>query len=190
KKGRLQRYDSILRPNISLEWDDKKKGVVSKREQIGLARRQLIPFVEHDTYRHSSLADIVSVPKEIFDLNSLSDVLSYEVWQSHLSDEERNMLLRFLPKHLNHDSILQALLGGDNFHFGNPFMKWCVSSSLCLGKLHPDSVVHEDQSRKALRKSYFTNLHKYHHNMIGKLQLWKEEWADSRNAEGEFVQNI
>lgn len=68
-----------MRANIFLEWDNKKKSVVSKREQIGIAQRHLIPFMEAGARGHIFLADVISVPQEIFELESLSEVFSYEV---------------------------------------------------------------------------------------------------------------
>ncbi|KAL8124033.1 hypothetical protein AgCh_011878 [Apium graveolens] len=47
---------------------------------------------------HSILDDIVNVPQETFDLKILTDVPSYEVWKTHLSEKERNLLTQFLPK--------------------------------------------------------------------------------------------
>lgn len=79
KKLDLQRYDLKMRSNISLEWDDKKKSVVSKREQIGISRRDLVQYVDAVPPYHNVLADVLAVPQEIFDLKILKEVLSYEV---------------------------------------------------------------------------------------------------------------
>ena len=44
----------------------------------------------------------------------------------HLSEKERDLLTQFLPSGLDEQQVVQALLAGDNFHFGNPFLKWPV----------------------------------------------------------------
>ena len=49
-----------------------------------------------------------------------------QVWQTHLSENERNLLMQFLPTGSDKEQVLQALLAGNNFHFGNPFLKWQV----------------------------------------------------------------
>lgn len=79
KKLQVQQHDLNMRPNISLEWDSRKKSVVSKREQIGITRRHLIPFIEPGPHGHNVLADVFPVPQEIFELENLSEVVSYEV---------------------------------------------------------------------------------------------------------------
>ncbi|KAK6155336.1 hypothetical protein DH2020_009584 [Rehmannia glutinosa] len=108
KKLRVQKHDLSMRPNISLEWDNKKKCVVSKREQIGITRRHLISFIEPGPHFHNILADVFSVPQEIFELENLSEVLSYE--------------------------------------------------------LHPDNILCEEQSLKTGKKTYYSDLQKYHYD--------------------------
>ncbi|KAL3630892.1 hypothetical protein CASFOL_023876 [Castilleja foliolosa] len=188
KKMRVQKHDLNMRPSISLEWDTEKKSVVPKREQIGITQRHLISFLEPGSRGHSTLADVFSVPQEIFELENLSDVLSYEVWQSHLSDSERRFLSQFLPKAPEPDRNVRDLLAGDNFHFGNPCVKW--GASLCSGELHPDNIIREEKSLKAVKKTYFSDLQKYHSGMIENLQTWKEKWASCKDPEVDIVQNM
>ncbi|KAL3631010.1 hypothetical protein CASFOL_023994 [Castilleja foliolosa] len=134
------------------------------------------------------LADVFSVPQEIFELENLSDVLSYEVWQTHLSDSERHFLSHFLPKAPEPDRNVRDLLAGDSFHFGNPCVKW--GASLCSGELHPDNIIREEKSLKAGKKAYFSDLQKYHSGMIENLQTWKEKWASCKDPEVDIVQNM
>ncbi|XP_042047187.1 uncharacterized protein LOC121793053 [Salvia splendens] len=176
-----------MRPKISLEWDSRQKSVVSRKEQIGFSKRHLIPFIEPGPRGHNVLADVVPIPSEIFDLDNLSEVLSYEVWQSHLSDNERSFLLQFLPKEVEPDVIVQELLSGDNFHFGNPCMKW--SASICLGELHPDNVLNEEQSLKVAKTTYYSFLENYHTDMIENLQMWKDKWSSLKNPDMDIMQN-
>ena len=72
-------YGLNMRSHISLDWDDNKKRVVSKREQIALSWRDLSPFINSVPHRPNILADILAIPPEIFELESLTDVLSFEV---------------------------------------------------------------------------------------------------------------
>jgi hypothetical protein len=47
-----------------------------------------------------------------------------QTWQNHLSEDERNFLKQFLPTGLGTEEVVEALLAGDNFHFGNPLLRW------------------------------------------------------------------
>ncbi|KAI3463151.1 hypothetical protein Pfo_019814 [Paulownia fortunei] len=190
RKLELPQHGLSMRPNISLEWDNKKKSVVSKREQIGISRRHMIPFIKPSYRNDNILADVCCVPHEIFELENLCGVLSFEVWQTHLSEKERNFLSRFLPKEAELDTIVRELLAGENFHFGNPFLEWQAGASLCFGELHPDNVLHEKQSLKACKKAYYSDLQKYHNVMIENLQMWKIKWAGCKDPEVDNMQQI
>lgn len=188
KKVETPHNDLNMRSNISLEWDEKKKSVVAKREQIGIARRELIPFLDTVPHRYNILADVFTAPHEIFELENLTKVLSYEVWQSHLSEKERKFLSQFLPKGAEVHKVVQELFAGDNFHFGNPFLEW--GASLCSRNCHPDVVLCQELCSKANKRAYYSELQTYHNNMIGNLQTWKERWATCKDSEKEFMQKI
>ncbi|XP_057982541.1 uncharacterized protein LOC131167714 isoform X3 [Malania oleifera] len=188
KNLRSPQYDLKMRSHVSLEWDDDQKRVVPKKEQIGIARRDLTPFIDYAPHCHNALADVFAVPQEILELGNLTEVLSYEAWETSLTEKERNFLMHFLPRGLEAQQVVQALLGGDNFHFGNPFLKWGVS--LCSGDLHPDVVLHNEQCFKANKKGYYSELQKYHNDIIRNLQKWKERWTSCKDPEKEIVQNL
>lgn len=182
----LRHYDSCMKSHISLEWDGNEKRVVAKRNQIGISQRNLRPFNSSVPHQQNTLADIFAVPEEIFELENLTGVLSNEVWQSHLSESERKYLMEFLPSGSEPQQVLQALFSGDNFHFGNPFLKW--GASLCSGSLHPDAVLHREQCLKAGKKVYYSKLQKYHNEMIGYLLKLKERWENCKDPEKEIGQ--
>ncbi|KAL5979706.1 hypothetical protein ACLOJK_019617 [Asimina triloba] len=98
-----------MRPYISLEWDDAQKRAVAKKEQIGLTWREVGPFVGANLKFHMGLADVFAVPQEIFGLDDLMGVLSYEVWETLLSESERKFLTQFLPKGIDADEVVEAL---------------------------------------------------------------------------------
>ena len=81
KKKKLESLQNDLNTKscISLEWDGNQKKVVAKREQIGLSWRHLRPFTDSTIHYHRVLADVLTLPHEIFDLENLKEVLSYEV---------------------------------------------------------------------------------------------------------------
>nr|XP_019068117.1 uncharacterized protein LOC101257819 isoform X6 [Solanum lycopersicum] len=188
KKQGLAGYNLKLRSNVSLVWDDKKRCVLAKKEQIGISQRELSPFLDSISHHHSILADVFTLPHETFELNNLSDVLSHKVWQANLSEDERGFLMQFLPEGSGLDDIVYKLLGEENFHFGNQFLKW--GQMICSGSFHPDNVMRQEQHFKANKKAYYMELQNYHDNMIGKLQLWKESLESCKDSEEEMVERI
>ncbi|KAG4401800.1 hypothetical protein AAZX31_02G063100 [Glycine max] len=184
----LVQNDLNMRPHISVEWDGNHKKVVAKWEQIGISWRQMKPFINLVSNDHKILADVFAVPQEIFELDNLSEVLSYEVWKTHLSENERNLLMNFLPSGFESHQVVEELLGGINFNFGNPFSKW--GASLCLGSLHPDMIVDQEQHLKTERREYYSHIHNYHNDMIGFLSKLKKSWQSCKDPEKEIVQKI
>ncbi|XP_052722731.1 uncharacterized protein LOC108345574 isoform X2 [Vigna angularis] len=184
----LVQNDLNMRSHISVEWDGNQKKVVAKREQVGISWRQTKPFINSVANGHKLVADVLTVPQEIFDLDNLSDVLSYEVWMTHLSENERNLLMNFLPRGFEPHQVVEDLLAGINFNFGNPFMKW--GASLCLGDLHPDMIVYREQHLKSLKREYYSHIHNYHNDMIGFLSNLKQIWQNCKDPEKEIVQKI
>ncbi|XP_038725868.1 uncharacterized protein LOC120016938 isoform X1 [Tripterygium wilfordii] len=188
RKKRLESSNNDLntKSHISLEWDGSQERVVAKKEQICISWRDIRPFVDSIPQCHNILADVVTIPQEIFDLENLTEVLSYQVWQTHLSENERRFLQQFLPSEQDAQQVGQALLGGDNFHFGNTFLKW--GASLCLGNLHPDAVLLQEKWLKADKKAYYLELKRYHHDMIEYLQMLKGKWGSCKDSEKEIQQ--
>eukprot|EP00262_Sarcandra_glabra_P002006 TRINITY_DN1222_c0_g1_i4.p1 TRINITY_DN1222_c0_g1~~TRINITY_DN1222_c0_g1_i4.p1 ORF type:complete len:831 (+),score=200.70 TRINITY_DN1222_c0_g1_i4:281-2773(+) len=170
KKKHLESCQNVLnmRPHISLEWDDNQKRAVASREQIGITWRDIDLFVD-------------SVPQ-------LTGVLSYDVWETHLSESERNLLSQFLPRGTDVEKVVQPLLSGENLHFGNPFLEW--GASLCSGDLHPDVVHRRDQYFKANKKAYYNELQKYHNDIVEHLLEWKDRWTRCKDPEKEIIQKM
>ncbi|KAG8656046.1 uncharacterized protein LOC110613386 [Manihot esculenta] len=177
-----------IKSHISLEWDGNRKKVVAKREQIGLSQNDLRTFVDPSPQHHNILADVIAIPREIFEVDNLNRVLSHEVWQSNLSENEREYLMQFLPKGSDAEEVVQTLLAGDNFHFGNPFVKW--GDLLCSGNLHPDAVIHQELCIKSNKKAYYSEIQQYRNDMIKYLQKLKETWESSKDPEKEVLQKI
>lgn len=188
KNAGLPQYDPNIKSHISLEWDGNQKRVVARRDQIGINRRDLRPFIGSSPSVSNVIADVFSVPQEIYALENLKDVLSYEVWETYLTESERNHLMQFLPSGPEAEEVLEALLAGENFHFGCPSLNW--GASLCSGDLHPDAISQKEQCLKTEKKAYYAELHKYHNNMIGYLLKLKERFESCKDPEKEIVQKI
>uniref|UniRef100_K4A3G1 Uncharacterized protein n=1 Tax=Setaria italica TaxID=4555 RepID=K4A3G1_SETIT len=117
-----------LKPHIGLKWDQYLKRVVPIKEQVGILWSDLAPFIESKKQR-SGLADVTYVPSEIFSLENLRGVLSYKVWSTCLTEDERKFLIQFLPGKTGEEENVRLLLTRKNHHFGNPLLSWqsCLS---------------------------------------------------------------
>ncbi|KAI3929730.1 hypothetical protein MKX01_025898 [Papaver californicum] len=192
--GNLQQYSAKKKKSaetsqssrVLLGLDEKDIKIVSKREQVGIGWSDLGSFI--DSFSKCGLADVVTIPEEILDAEDMTDVLSYEVWETHLSDLERNFLSKFLPQGIDADQLVQGLLSGENFHFGNPFLKW--GTSLCSGNFHPDAILRKEQSFKTNKNTYYQELMKYHYDILETLQNWKEIWLTCKDSKVDFPQII
>ncbi|XP_058092890.1 uncharacterized protein LOC131239282 isoform X2 [Magnolia sinica] len=190
KKKNVESSQNVLnmRPRISLDWDVTQKKAVAKREQIGITWRDIAPFINSGCGSNRGLADVFPIPREIFGLEDLTGVLSLEVWETLLSESERKLLAQFLPRGTDVDQVVQALLLGDNLHFGNSFIIW--GTSLCSGNVQPDAVLSRDQGFMANKKAYYSELQKYHTDMIKNLQKLKDIWMHSKDPEKDFVDEM
>lgn len=182
-----------IKAHITLEWDEQRQKVVAKRDQIGLTWRNLGPFINPLPPHHSALADVISIPQEVFGLEDLTGVLSYEVWETQLSETEKSFLTQLLPRGADAGKVVQSLLGGENLHFGNPFHKWSVS--LCSGKLHPDAILCQERSFSVYEKAYSSELEEYcseyfNDNVVENLQRLKETWTDCGGPERDIVEKM
>ncbi|XP_068336041.1 uncharacterized protein [Pyrus communis] len=184
----LLQDDSDVNSHISLQWDGNQNMVVAKRDQIGISRRNLKPFFDFAFNSFNTLADVFAVPEGIYDLENLEDVLSYEVWNTQLSENEKNHLMQLLPSGQEAEEVVQALLAGDCFDFGNPLLKW--GASLCSGDFHPDAILRREQYLITDKKTFYNELQMYHNDMIAYLQKLKERCASCKDPEKEIVQNM
>ncbi|KAF9605240.1 hypothetical protein IFM89_014637 [Coptis chinensis] len=119
-----------MKAHISLEWDENQQKVVAKREQIGITWGKLGPFINPIPPCRNVLADVFPIPHDVFRLEDLTGVLSNEVWETQLSETEKSFLCQFLPEGTDAKEVVQALLKGENLHFGNPFLIWQVLTPL------------------------------------------------------------
>ncbi|WVZ63127.1 hypothetical protein U9M48_012786, partial [Paspalum notatum var. saurae] len=201
RPGKKTKFDSqscliTLKPHINLKWDQYLRRVVPAKEQVGILWSDLAPFIESPKYS-SGLADVTNVPPEIFSLNSLRGVLSFEVWSTCLTEAERKSLIQFLPSETDAEENVHMLLSGKNHHFGNPFLIWqvlynlilVVSSSLCYGDIHPDALLNKEKHIKKDEKAYRVNLHNYHSNMVESLKKWRKRWLNCGDTENLFRDN-
>uniref|UniRef100_A0ACD5VUF0 Uncharacterized protein n=1 Tax=Avena sativa TaxID=4498 RepID=A0ACD5VUF0_AVESA len=182
KRPKLERSLLSLSSHVRLRWDGASRRVVPAEDQIGISWSRLAPFVDAPPRRRASrLADVASVPREVFALENLRRVLSYEVWDKCLTEADMKFLAQFLPTGTNTEETVHSLLTGKNHHFGNPLLTW--SSSLCYGDLHPDAVLTKERQIRADMKAYRAHLNEYHSYITDTLTKWKDRWLTCHNPE-------
>ncbi|KAL6639396.1 hypothetical protein ACP70R_023126 [Stipagrostis hirtigluma subsp. patula] len=175
-----------LKPHIGLKWDQYLRRVVAEKEQVGILWSDLAPFIESQKHR-SGLADVISVPPEVFSFQQLSRVLSYEAWATCLTEAERKFLMQFLPSETDAEENVHLLLTGKNHHFGNLFLRW--SSSLCYGDIHPDALLNKEKQITNDEKTYRIELRNYHSSMVETLKKWRKRWLSCGDADNLFRDN-
>ncbi|KAK1272027.1 hypothetical protein QJS04_geneDACA020995 [Acorus gramineus] len=190
RKKKVETCGNILkmRSHIFLKWDEIQETAVARRDQVGIAWRDIAPFIDPISEANSVLADVFPIPQEIFDLENIDGVLLYEVWETYLSVSEKKVLSQFLPKGTDGDEVVKSLLMGKNFHFGNPFLKW--GSSFCSGDLHPDAVLQRERNFKANKRASYLELQQYHTDFVVILEDFKERWMSCKDLENDAVENF
>lgn len=121
-----------------------------------------------------------SIPFELYDLSGFGDILSMDVWNDCLTEEERFSLTKYLPD-MDQDMFmrtLKELFTGCNIHFGSPITKLfdMFKGGLC-------------EPRVALYRqgmSFFQNCKHYHllqkrqNTMVANFHQIKDAWANCR----------
>ncbi|OMO67593.1 Nuclear factor related to kappa-B-binding protein [Corchorus capsularis] len=121
-----------------------------------------------------------SVPFELFDLSGLEDILSLDVWNDCLSDEERFSLTKFLPD-MDEDTYMRTLndlLKGNNFHFGSPINK--LFDMLKGGLCDPRVALYREGLNFFQKRQHYHNLRKHQNNMVVNLCQIRDSWLNCR----------
>ncbi|GER34436.1 nuclear factor related to kappa-B-binding protein [Striga asiatica] len=126
-----------------------------------------------------------SIPYELFDLPGLKDVLSMEVWNEILSEEERFALSKYLPDvdHENFMWTLKELFSGDSLHFGSPIDK--LFEMLKGGLCEPRVALYRQGLNFLQRRRHYHNLRKHHNAMVNNLCQIRDAWL---NYEGSSIE--
>lgn len=120
--------------------------------------------------------------KEIF-----FKVVSMETWKNVLTPADRKHLETFLPvlptdyPHAQEENI-SALLGGENFRFGNPVQQF--QQKLKDGYFYPDVVKYKKLCRKAKFKEYKIQQQRYHKKLLREILVSRQEILDQIGRQG------
>ncbi|XP_020583349.1 uncharacterized protein LOC110026662 isoform X2 [Phalaenopsis equestris] len=119
-----------------------------------------------------------SIPLELYDLPDLGAVLSIETWNDCLTEEERFALAEYLPD-MEYEGFalnMKELLGGMNFHFGNPVMNFF--NRLKGGFFEPRIVLYRQGLNLFKRRQYYHWLRNHQDSMVRNLVQIRDIWVN------------
>ncbi|XP_027343635.1 uncharacterized protein LOC113856146 [Abrus precatorius] len=121
-----------------------------------------------------------SIPLELYDLAGLEDILSVDVWNECLSEEERFELAKYLPDldQENFVQTLQALFTGGNLHFGSPIKK--LFDMLKGGLCEPRVALYREGLNFFQKRQHYHLLRKHQNNMVSNLCQIRDAWRNCR----------
>ncbi|KAJ0622099.1 putative nuclear factor related to kappa-B-binding protein [Helianthus annuus] len=121
-----------------------------------------------------------SVPFELYDLPGLEDVLSMDVWNDLLTDDERLNLTKYLPD-MDQEHFMRTvkdLFTGSNFHFGVPMTKFynMLKGGLC----EPRVSIYRQGVGFIQKHRHYHVIRKHQNTMVNKLVQARDVWSKCR----------
>ncbi|KAJ4725918.1 Nuclear factor related to kappa-B-binding protein [Melia azedarach] len=120
------------------------------------------------------------VPFELYDLPGLEDILSVDVWNELLSEEEKFGLTKFLPD-MDQDTFmrtLKQLFEGENFHFGSPIKK--LFDMLKGGLCEPRVALYREGFNFFQKRKHYHLLRKHQNAMVSNFCQIRDAWSNCR----------
>ncbi|KAM1148917.1 hypothetical protein ACFX2B_029273 [Malus domestica] len=121
-----------------------------------------------------------SIPFELYDLPSLEDILSVDVWNECLSEEEQFGLTKYLPD-MDQESFmitLKELFTGCNFHFGSPVKQ--LFDMLKGGLCEPRVALYREGLNFFQKRQHYNLLRKHQNNMVSNLCQIRDAWLNCK----------
>ncbi|KAJ6309790.1 hypothetical protein OIU76_014680 [Salix suchowensis] len=121
-----------------------------------------------------------SVPFELYDLPGLQDILSVDVWNDVLTEDDKFSLTKYLPD-VDQDTFMRTvkeLLEGGNFHFGSPINK--LHQMLKGGLCEPRVALYRDGLYFFQKRQHYHLLRKHQNSMVSHLCQIRDAWHDCR----------
>ncbi|XP_027343638.1 uncharacterized protein LOC113856147 [Abrus precatorius] len=121
-----------------------------------------------------------SIPLELYDLAGLEDLLSLDVWNECLSEEERFELAKYLPDMDQETFVqtLQELFTGCSLHFGSPSKK--LFDMLKGGLCEPRVALYREGLNFFQKRQHYHLLRKHQNNMVSNLCQIRDAWRNCR----------
>lgn len=117
-----------------------------------------------------------SIPFELYDLSGLGDVLSLDVWNEVLSEEERFNLAQYLPD-IDQETFMQTLkdlLTGSNMHFGSPLDM--LFNMLKGGLCEPRVALYRQGLIFFQKRQHYHRLRKHQNAIVSNLCQIRDAW--------------
>lgn len=121
-----------------------------------------------------------SIPLELYDLPGLDDILSVDVWNDCLSEEERFELAKYLPD-MDQEAFVRTLTDlftGCNLHFGSPIKK--LFEMLKGGLCEPRVALYREGLNFFQKRQHYNLLRKHQNNMVVNLCQIRDAWLNCR----------
>ncbi|KAK7261420.1 hypothetical protein RIF29_27730 [Crotalaria pallida] len=121
-----------------------------------------------------------SIPLELYDLPGLEDILSVDVWNECLSEDERFELAKYLPDmdQENFVRTLKELFTGCNLHFGSPIKK--LFEMLKGGLCEPRVALYREGLNFLQKRQHYHRLRKHQNTMVSNLCQIRDAWFNCR----------
>lgn len=169
----LQRRTSAVESDDDDEFDDADSGAGSDDYDTLEWGETGVEFCHLDN-------QTCSIPLELYDLPGLEDILSVDVWNECLSEEERFSLSKYLPD-MDQETFmltLKELFTGSNFHFGSPIKM--LFSMLKGGLCEPRVALYRHGLKFFQRRQHYHLLRKHQNNMVSSLCQMRDAWLNCR----------
>ncbi|KAI4353498.1 hypothetical protein L6164_002443 [Bauhinia variegata] len=121
-----------------------------------------------------------SIPLELYDLLGLEDILSVDVWNEYLSEEEQFELTKYLPDMDQETFVrtLKELFTGCNFHFGCPINK--LFNMLKGGLCEPRVALYREGLNFFQMRQHYHLVRKHQNNMVNNLCQIRDAWLNCK----------
>ncbi|KAH0713266.1 hypothetical protein KY285_009301 [Solanum tuberosum] len=117
-----------------------------------------------------------SIPFELYDLSGLGDVLSLDVWNEVLSEEERFNLTQYLPD-MDQETFMRTLkdlLTSNNMHFGSPLDK--LFNMLKGGLCEPRVALYRQGLIFFQKRKHYHQLRNHQNAIVSNLCQIRDAW--------------
>ncbi|KAJ8751375.1 hypothetical protein K2173_016572 [Erythroxylum novogranatense] len=121
-----------------------------------------------------------SVPFELYALPGLEDVLSVDVWNDVLTEEEKFGLTKYLPD-MDQEMFartLKDLFEGANFHFGSPIKK--LFEMLKGGLCEPRVALYREGLNFFRKRMHYHCLRNHQNNIVSNLCQIRDAWHNCK----------
>lgn len=121
-----------------------------------------------------------SIPFELYDLPGLGDILSMNVWNDVLTEDERVSLTKYLPD-MDQEHFMRTmkeLFTGSNFHFGVPINK--LFDMLKGGLCEPRVSLYRQGLGFFQKHKHYHVIKKHQNTMVNNLVSIRDAWTKCR----------